>query len=60
MIQDFVSHLKALFESLFLRTSNATPRDKNTGEASRNDEREDRELREHELFHWSAAPGPWY
>lgn len=60
MMQDFVNHLKALFDSLFASKSDATPRGQNTGEAPRNHDEGDRELREYELYYWSAAPGPWY
>ncbi|TDW25583.1 hypothetical protein [Rhizobium gallicum] len=62
MMQIFVSHLKALFDGLFRRKSNETPRGQNTGESSQNHGRGegDRELREYELFYWSAASGSWY
>lgn len=62
MMQNLVSHLKAFLDSILLRKSKVTHRDRNGGEFSRTYGlgEDEGSLREQELYYWGAAPGSWY
>ena len=62
MTSIFASYLKARFERFLSDVPNSKGREQSGSEESRIRSREDfdRSLREHELYYWSSAPGPWY
>lgn len=60
MVQDFVKHLKAVLDGLFFNSNTVRNNDTGKTPGNRGQDKDDHNLREHELLFWSAAHGLWY